>query len=84
MAKVIYCPINGWDCPYYDNAGRCTMYPETDPIKECDDFAVFWNEGDNYVYDPEEELDFLYAEEQREKENLRDKRNSYQRYCDDD
>lgn len=40
--KRIYCPVNGWDCPYYDANGCCMMYPDTDPIDECDDFAMFW------------------------------------------
>ena len=42
MSKVIYCPVNGWDCPYFDANGCCMMYPDTDPIKECDDFASVW------------------------------------------
>lgn len=54
--KVIYCPVNGWDCPYYDTKSYCcTMYPETDPIKECDDFASVWDEGDDYIYIEEAE-----------------------------
>ncbi len=57
MSKVIYCPVNGWDCPYFDANGCCMMYPDTDPIKECDDFASVWNEGDDYIVDPEEDED---------------------------
>ena len=49
LIKVVYCPVNGWDCPYYDAGGYCTMYPKNDPLKECDDFSVFWDEGDDYV-----------------------------------
>lgn len=44
----IHCPVNGWDCPYYKN-GKCTMYPESDPIEECDDFAYFWDVEDDYI-----------------------------------
>ena len=51
MSKVVYCPANGWDCPYYDANGCCMLYPEFDPLKECDDFAYFWEEGENYIYD---------------------------------
>ena len=51
MSKVIYCPVNGWDCPYFDANGCCMMYPDTDPIKECDDFASVWDEGDDYIVD---------------------------------
>lgn len=53
--KVIYCPVNGWNCPYYDANGCCMMYPDTDPIKECDDFAIFWDEGEDYICNTEEE-----------------------------
>jgi hypothetical protein len=31
------------------------MYPDTDPIDECDDFAMFWEKGDNYIADDGEE-----------------------------
>lgn len=57
MNKVIYCPVNGWDCPYFDANGCCMMYPDTDPIKECDDFASVWSEGDDYIVDPEKDED---------------------------
>lgn len=53
MSKVIYCPVNGWDCPYFDANGCCMMYPDTDPIKECDDFASVWSKGDDYIVDLE-------------------------------
>ena len=45
----IFCPVNGWDCPYWCKDGTCSMYPETDPIDECDDFAMFWEKDDDYV-----------------------------------
>ena len=36
----IYCPVNGWDCPYYnDNVCTCPNVH-----KECDDFLFFWAE----------------------------------------
>lgn len=57
MSKVIYCPVNGWDCPYFDANGCCMMYPDTDPIKECDDFAAVWDEGDDYIVNPEEDYE---------------------------
>jgi hypothetical protein len=34
----IYCPVNGWDCPYY-RQGKC--FCENVDI-ECDDFYFFW------------------------------------------
>lgn len=55
MAKTnegyIFCPVpvNAWDCPYFNANGHCMMYPDTDPIKECDDFAYYWEEGDDYI-----------------------------------
>lgn len=59
MAKPhIHCPVNGWDCPYFDANGICMMYPESDPIQECDDFAFFWEEGEDYIcYDDHEAED---------------------------
>lgn len=57
MNKVVYCPVNGWNCPYYDANGCCMMYPDGDPLKECDDFATFWNEGDDYVVDLDDNED---------------------------
>lgn len=33
--EITYCPVNGWDCPYFkDNV--CHI---DDPIEDCDDFA---------------------------------------------
>ena len=51
IIKHIHCPVNGWDCPYYTDENhpcRCTL---KDPMKDCDDFAIFWDEGDDYVDD---------------------------------
>ena len=51
MVKHIHCPVNGWDCPYYTDENhpcRCTL---ADPMKDCDDFATFWDEGDDYIDD---------------------------------
>lgn len=47
----IHCPVNGWDCPYYGKYGTCKMWPESDPVEECDDFYYFWGdeEGKDYV-----------------------------------
>lgn len=35
--KKIYCPVNGWTCPYFDANGVCMM---DNPASECDDFAA--------------------------------------------
>lgn len=35
---TIYCTVNGWDCPYYED-GVCYI---KNPVEECDDFASFF------------------------------------------
>lgn len=38
--ETVFCPVNGWDCPYYED-GVCYV---ADPVEDCDDFAsVFGN-----------------------------------------
>ena len=32
-----YCPVNGWDCPYWCYDGTCKL---ENPAEECDDFAA--------------------------------------------
>ena len=67
VVKHIHCPVNGWDCPYYTNENhpcRCTL---ANPMKDCDDFATFLEEGDDYVdddweIDPGVELEKLMIE----------------------
>ena len=34
-----YCPVNGWDCPYYKD-GVCHI---DDPQEDCDDWGSFWD-----------------------------------------
>lgn len=43
---VIYCTVNGWDCPYWEKDGRCKL--GVSAIDECDDFAVFWNPNEEF------------------------------------
>ena len=53
MAHIIYCPVNGWDCPYFKN-NFCTI---ENPEENCDDFALiadFFSDLD----DEEDELDY--------------------------
>lgn len=51
----VHCPVNGWDCPYWKENNICSMYPDADPIEECDDFIFFWDNYDDYVcYDDHE------------------------------
>lgn len=67
IIKHMHCPVNGYDCPYYTDENhpcRCTL---ENPINDCDDFATFWDEGDDYVdddweIDPDVELEKLMIE----------------------
>ena len=52
--KKIYCPVNGWDCPYYKK-GECGI---ENPLEECDDFGYFWNADDDYICEDEERTAF--------------------------
>ena len=45
----IYCPVNGWDCPYYKN-NECGL---EDPHIDCDDFASMWDKDDDYYCEDE-------------------------------
>ena len=44
--KFFPCLANEFDCPYYDANGNCMMYPEFDPVAECDDCIPL--EDDDY------------------------------------
>lgn len=35
------CPVNGWDCPYWDGDNGCTC---ENAIEECDDYMTFYTE----------------------------------------
>lgn len=42
---VFYCPVNGWDCPYWRQDNTCAMVDEDfDPTLECDDAAFFYED----------------------------------------
>ena len=43
--EPIYCPVNGWDCPYWDQKGICHI---ADPIEDCTDFSAFWESWEEY------------------------------------
>lgn len=59
--KKFYCPVNGWDCPYWKRDGTCSMVDEgDDPVKECDDVYMFWGdepEGNYFVDEPDYFID---------------------------
>ena len=57
MAKHYHCPVNAWDCPYYENEEhhrcQCTM---KNPFEECDDFASSWEGSDPEEYTDDHEV----------------------------
>ena len=58
MIKKFFCPVNAWDCPYWNNDGSCGMVDESDhpdPIMECDDAGYFYDEpGEGFVWEDED------------------------------
>ena len=42
--EPIYCPANGWDCPYYEN-GICYI---RNPMEDCDDWGMFWDSWEEW------------------------------------
>ena len=52
--EKIYCPANGWDCPYFKN-GECGV---ENPLLDCSDFRLFWDEGDDFICEDEERTAF--------------------------
>jgi len=56
--EKIFCPANGWDCPYYhDGDGACMMKEEegVGPLHECDDYDYFF--GEDGIFPDEEPAD---------------------------
>ena len=56
MTKKFFCPVNGWDCPYWKEDNSCALVDDgDDPITECDDAAFFADEelGDWFVWEDE-------------------------------
>lgn len=44
--EVIYCPVNAYgDCPYCD---QCIVCHIADPMKDCDDFSVFFESWEEW------------------------------------
>ena len=51
--KKFYCPVRGWDCPYWkkEKDGTCAMVEEDDDlVKECDDYYFWGDETDESAY----------------------------------
>lgn len=55
LTKKFFCPVNGWDCPYWKKDGSCSMVDDGDnPIEECDDAAYFCDDDENpFVWEDE-------------------------------
>ncbi len=47
MENVWGCPVNDFTCPYCDNNGNCTMYPEEMPWEHCDEAGLFVEQMDD-------------------------------------
>ena len=72
MAKTVYCPVNGWDCPYFKTDGTCTI---EDPYDNCDDYAAivdFFSDLDDEEEDEPDYEDELRAIDRWECEPSRD------------
>ena len=48
--EITYCPVNGWDCPYFENGegSRCGVCHIDDPIEDCDDFACAFRSWEDW------------------------------------
>lgn len=61
MVKHYHCPVNGWDCPYFEDQPNhncvCTL---ENPMDECDDFAGSWegSEPDEYTDEHDDPMTF--------------------------
>lgn len=56
LVKRFFCPVNGWDCPYFEHGGACALVEQgCNPVDECDDAAFFADEelGDWFVWEDE-------------------------------
>lgn len=64
LTKKFFCPVNGWDCPYWKKDGSCSMVDDGDnPVEECDDAAYFCEDGeDPFVWETEDGKRYDMAE----------------------
>ena len=56
LKKKMYCPANGWDCPYFNILGECELVTKGyNPIEECDDCSYFYDEEDSpFIWEDED------------------------------
>ena len=45
------CPTDDFTCPYYEKNGICVMFPENNPILECDEAMVYAEETNDCDYE---------------------------------
>ena len=64
LVKKFFCPVNGWDCPYWKKDGSCKCVDDgEDPIEVCDDAAAFYDKpGEGFVW--EDEYSIRYDEQE--------------------
>ena len=43
--ETTFCPVNGWDCPYFKN-GVCHV---DDPQEDCDDWQMFFESWEEWL-----------------------------------
>jgi len=55
LTKKFFCPVNGWDCPYWKKDGSCKCVDDGEnPVEVCDDAAYFWGEDEDvFVWEDE-------------------------------
>ena len=48
--EITYCPVNGWDCPYFEKGegSRCGVCHIDDPIEDCEDFACAFGSWEDW------------------------------------
>ena len=48
--KKFFCPVNGYDCPYWKEDGSCELLDLGDnPLVECDDASFYIDENDELI-----------------------------------
>ena len=54
--EKIYCPVNGWDCPYFRDGGECGMMEDEGcgPLGECDDYDFFFGDDGMFPDEPDD------------------------------
>jgi hypothetical protein len=56
LTKKFFCPVNGWDCPYWKEDGSCSMVDDGDnPVMKCYVAGCFWDDPeDAFVWEDED------------------------------